>query len=123
MSDLKPKQTKITLGGKEYGLLFNLNAIDAIQDKFDIPISGLTDMLQDERKAFKALKAILAILINEAIEDAENGDPLVTESFVGRKITMNDILQMKTSVFASLTDGMPDADDEDEADPNEKSGQ
>lgn len=120
MSDLKPKYTKITLGGKEYGMLFNLNAIDEIQDKLDVSISDLSEMLNDERKVFKALKAIVSILVNEAIDDSESGEPHITDAFVGRKITISDIVNLKDSVFTAFTEGMPRVN-EDEIDPNVKS--
>lgn len=118
MSDLRPKPPEIEIGGKKYGILFNLNAIDEIQDKFDISISQLGDIMSDERKVFKVLKGLLAILINEAIDDAENGDPHVDDKFVGRKITVADIPLLKDKVFAAFADGMPAGDD----DPNAASG-
>jgi hypothetical protein len=40
MSDLKPKGTKIQLGNQQYGMRFTLNAIDDIQEHFDVPIEG-----------------------------------------------------------------------------------
>lgn len=119
MSDLKPKPIGLELGGKEYGLLFNLNAIEEIQDKFDIPISKLTDLMRDERQVFKVLKSLLAILINEAIDDAENGDPHIDERFVGRKITVAEIPKLKEKIFAAFTDGMPEGEDDDANPPKE----
>ena len=119
MSDLRPQAVKIELGGKEYGLLFSLNAIDEIQDRFDIPISQLADLMKDERKVFKVLKSLLAILINEAIDDAENGDPHVDEKFIGRKIQVADIANLKSKVFVAFTAGIPAG--EEEEDPNAKS--
>lgn len=118
MSDLRPRHTKIELGGKEYGMLFTLNVIDEIQDKFDIPISELGDLMADERKVFKVLKSLLAMLINEAIDDAETGEPHVTEAFVGRKITFAEISTLRDKVFASFADGLPQSEEDD---PNAKS--
>lgn len=114
MSDLRPKHTEIELGGKTYGLLFDLNAIDEIQDRFDIPISQLGELMSDERKTFKALKTLLAILINEAIDDSESGEPHVTDAFVGRKITVADIVNLKGKVFAAFTGSLPQNDGDDE---------
>lgn len=119
MSDLRTKPPEIELGGKKYGVLFNLNAIDEIQDRFDIPISQLGELMQDERKVFKVLKSLLAILINEAIDDSENGETHVDEKFVGRKIAVADIPTLKDKVFAAFTAGMPEGED-DEA-PNAQS--
>jgi hypothetical protein len=112
MSDLRPKPPEIEIGGKKYGVLFNLNAIDEIQDIFDIPISQLPELMRDERKAFKVLKTLLAILINEAIDDSESGEKHVDEKFVGRKITVKDIPTLKEKVFDAFTGGMPEGDDE-----------
>lgn len=112
MSDLRPKPPEIELGGKKYGILFNLNAIDEIQDKFDIPISKLGDLMSDERKVFKALKSLLAILINEAIDDAENGEPHVDDKFVGRKIAVTDIPNLKDKIFSAFAEGMPSGEDD-----------
>lgn len=119
MSDLRPKPTKIELGGKEYGLLFDLNAIDEIQDRFDIPISQMPELMADERKAFKVLKTLLCVLINEAIDDAESGEPHVTEAFIGRKITVAEIPNMKNAIYASFSSGTPES--EEDEDPNAKS--
>lgn len=131
--NLNPKHTKIVLGytempdgrqvQKEYGMLFNLNAIDAIQDKFDICISEFGDMMIDERKMFKAMKAFITIAINEAIDDCESGEPHVTEDFVGRKIQIQDLLNAKSSLFMAFTTSMPDKDEEEDDVPNEKSVQ
>ena len=82
MSDLQPKPTIINLGGKEYGLLFTINVIDAVQDKFDIAISQLADLMRDDRKTFKVLRFLLAEMINEAIDDAGNGEKHVDERAV-----------------------------------------
>jgi hypothetical protein len=112
MSDLRPKPSTITLGGKEYGLLFTLNAIDEIQDRFDIPISQLGDLMQDERKVFKVLKSLIAILINEAIDEEESGEPHVDDKFVGRKIKVADIPKLKDSIFSAFTGGMPEGEDD-----------
>jgi len=113
MSDLKPKTTKIILGGKEYGLLFSLNAIDALQDKLDAPISQLSVLMKDERKVFKILRTLLTVLINEAIDDSESGAPHVDESFIGRKITVSDIATLRDKAFYAFNDGMPEPEGDD----------
>lgn len=127
MSDLRPKATTIRLGGKEYGLLFTLNAIDEIQDRFNMPISQLDKLLSDERTVYKTLRYLLTVLINEAIDDAGAGDPHVDEKYVGRKITAADINALQSGIYTSFTAGMPESeetgDTEEETDPNVKSGQ
>lgn len=112
MSDLRPKPRKIELGGKEFGLLFSINAIDDIQDHFDIPIASLIDLLRDERKIFKNLRYLLTVLINEAIDDEENGQPHVEERWVGRKITPENIHGLSESILQAFSEGSPEVEDE-----------
>jgi len=119
MSDLKPKATTIQLGDKEYGLLFTINAIDEIQDKFDCPISEIGELMQDYKKTFKIVRFLLTVLINEAIDDAERGEAHVDERFIGRKLTPDNISSMKIKVFSSFKSGLP-ASEETES-PNVKS--
>jgi hypothetical protein len=112
MSDLKPTGAKIKLGDKEYTLLFDINAIDDIQDHLDIPISQLSDLLKDERKAYKVLKYLLTTLINEGIDDAEKGEEHVTEKFVGRKITPGNMSELKNGILASFIGSTPEPTDD-----------
>lgn len=126
MSNLKPKYTMISLGytempdgtvvPKEYGMLFNLNAIDEIQDRFDISISDFGQLMESERKAYKAIKTIVTILVNEAIDDSESGEPHIAEAFVGRKIAASDIASTTGSILSAFTGSVPDVDDEEAGD-------
>lgn len=113
MSDLRPKPYKIALGGQEFGLLFSLNSIDEIQDHFDIPISKLYDLFQDERTIFKNLRYLLTVLINEAIDDEENGRPHVDEKWVGRKITTTNFKKLTNAILHAFAEGSPKSDEED----------
>ena len=113
MSDLQPKPYKIKLGGEEFGLLFSINVIDEIQDHFDIPISQLTDVLKDPRTIFKNLKYILALLINEALEDEESDRARVDELWVGRKITPGNMKSLTADIMFAFADGSPKADEDD----------
>ncbi len=119
MSDLRPASTKIKLGDKEYGLLFTINAIDEIQDKFDCPIAEISELMKDYKHQFKVLRFMVTTLINEAIDDAESGEPHVDERFIGRKLTPENIPGLKTSVFSSFTSGLPVTDED--VDPNAQS--
>lgn len=95
-----------------YGLLFNLNAIDEIQDALDLPLSQFYAAMTDERKVFKVLKTMLAVMINEAIDDGGDGEH-VTPQFIGRKIKVSDIKSMKEKAYKAFTDGMPNAEGDD----------
>jgi hypothetical protein len=118
MSDLRPKKPTIILGEKEYPMLFSLNVIDEIQDHFDVPISQLTELLKDERNAFKSVKFILAQLINEGFADEES-DETVTERFIGRKITTQNIKEITIAILKAFSGSIPETDEEEI--PNSKS--
>lgn len=126
MSNLKPTSVKINLGGEEYGLRFTINAVDDIQDHFDIPISEMYSLMKDERKAFSNIKAILTILINENI-DCENEDrteklPHVDARFIGRRMDVSNIGELSSAITSAFAGSAPLPDGEDET-PNAESGQ
>lgn len=87
------------LNGKEYHLLFSLNALDEMQDRF-----GGYDKLD---KAFdssnpqmiKDLRWLLTLVINEGMEEAQ--EPL-TEQQVGRMIHLGNLQQIKDAIFAAF---------------------
>lgn len=125
MSDLKPKGTKLKLGNNEYGLRFTLNAIDDIQDYFDISIQDLGKLFKDPKNQIKNLRYLLTVLINEDIDCVkdETGEdkPHVSERFVGRHIDAQNMNQMITAIYKSFSDGSPKPENEDDEIPNAQS--
>ncbi len=123
MSDLRPKGTKIKLGKEEYGLRFTLNAIDDIQDHFDMAIEDLNKLFDDSKTRFKNLKYLLTLLINEDIDCVkdETGEeiPHVDERYVGRHIDSNNMKEIMGTILRAFTASTPEVD-EDEA-PNAQS--
>lgn len=123
MSDLRPKGTKIKLGKEEYGLRFTLNAIDDIQDNFDISISQLTDLFKDEKKQIKSLRYLLTLLINEDIDctNDETGESKthLEERYVGRHIDSKNMQEIMSTILQAFSSSTPETD-EDEI-PNEAS--
>lgn len=123
MSDLRPKGTKIKLGKEEYGLRFTLNAIDDIQDHFDMAIEDLNKLFDDSKTRFKNLKYLLALLINEDIDCVkdETGEevPHVDEKFVGRHIDSRNMQNIMGTILRAFTASTPEVG-EDEV-PNEAS--
>ncbi|HRS66159.1 MAG TPA: hypothetical protein P5519_09785 [Spirochaetia bacterium] len=125
MSDLKPTGTKIKLGNKEYGLRFTLNAIDDIQEHFNIPISKLVDLFKDEKTQIKNLRFMLMTLINEdldcrADETGEKAEHL-EERYIGRHIDAGNIRNLIGATLKSFSSGTPEIGEDD--DPNPESGQ
>lgn len=125
MSDLKPTGDRIRLGKNDYKLLFSLNVVDDVQDKFDTPISELPKLMQDPKKQIKNVLQLLAMLVNEGIDfdnDMDGGKrPHIDARFVGRYIDANNVGELKSKILNSMVSGIPKQ--EDDADPNPESGQ
>ena len=85
---------------KERHLLFSLNAIDEMQDKFggfdrlDTVLSG--------KDSIKNLRWLLTVLLNEGTEE---GEPELTEKQVGKMIHTGNFLEVKSSVFKAFSMG------------------
>ena len=119
MSAIKDGRFPITLD-KERHLLFSLNVIDEMQDKFggfdrlDTVLSG--------KESIKNLRWLLTVLLNEGAADDE--EPL-TEKQVGKLIHTGNFLEVKSSIFKAFSMGNngtaepPARDDEEEEDDGE----
>ena len=116
MSAIKDGRFPIELD-KERHLLFSLNAIDEMQDKFggfdklDVVLSG--------KDSIKNLKWLLTILLNEG---AEEGEPELNEKEVGRMIHTGNFLEVKSSIFKAFSmgnNGSPEPPVKDEEDDGE----
>lgn len=99
MSAIKDGRFPIVLD-KERHLLFSLNAIDEMQDKFggfdrlDTVLSG--------KDSIKNLRWLLTVLLNEGAEDEE--EPL-TEKQVGKLIHTGNFAEVKTAIFKAFSMG------------------
>lgn len=99
MSAIKDGRFPIVLD-KERHLLFSLNAIDEMQDKFggfdrlDTVLSG--------KDSVKNLRWLLTVLLNEGAEDDE--EPL-TEKQVGKLIHTGNFAEVKTAIFKAFSMG------------------
>lgn len=99
MSAIKDGRFPIVLD-KERHLLFSLNAIDEMQDKFggfdrlDTVLSG--------KDSIKNLRWLLTVLLNEGAEDDE--EPL-TEKQVGKLIHTGNFVEVKTAIFKAFSMG------------------
>lgn len=90
---MKDIMDKLEYKGKEYKLIFNLNVLEQIQDKY-----GTLEKLLEEaygRKtgepSIKALSFIIMSMVNEAIdienESKEVGAPFITQKQANRMLT------------------------------------
>lgn len=121
MSAIKDGRLPITLD-KERHLLFSLNVIDEMQDKFG-GFDKLDEVLKG-RDSIKNLRWLLTLLLNEGA--AEDEAPL-TEKEVGKLIHTGNFMEVKTAIFKAFAFGNsgttepPEAETDDEED-DEKEG-
>ena len=109
MSAIKDGRYPIEVGGQKRHLLFSLNALDEIQDKF-----GGYDKLgevfnQDNKDWIKNTRWLLTLLINEG---AEEGEPEVTEKRVGRWIHTGNIVEVQSAILKAFAVGTKGNNDE-----------
>lgn len=102
MSAIKDGRYPVNIGGKERHLLFSLNALDEIQDKFG-GYDKLAEVFnQDNKDWIKNTKWLLALLVNEG---AEEGEPEVTEKQVGRWIHTGNIVEVQSAILKAFAVG------------------
>ena len=86
MGALKSGAFPVELNGKEYGLLFSLNALDEVQEKFG-GYDKLSEVFnKDNPNLFKDTRWLLTLLINEALLAEDENAQLLEEKRVGRLI-------------------------------------
>lgn len=106
-------------------MLFSLNVLDEMQDKFG-GYDKLAEAMQG-KDVFKNVKWLLTRLINEG---AEEGDEPVTEAWTGKKIHAGNINEIINTIFTAFnmgTTGQPeppaeDAEEEPDDDDPEEAG-
>lgn len=102
MSAIKDGRYPFNINGKEYNLLFSLNALDEIQDKFG-GYDKLSEVFNRESPTMiKDLKWLLTLLINEG---AEEGEPQLTEQQVGRLIHLGNFAEVQNAIYAAFAYG------------------
>lgn len=109
--------------GKEYRLLFTLNALDEIQGKF-----GGYDKLneafnQNNPDWVKDTKWLLTLLLNEGLLEEDENAELLTETQVGRMIHTGNLQEAQRAIYASFvagTAGDGEKDNENGEEPGEE---
>lgn len=91
--------------GKEYGLLFSLNALDEVQEKFE-GYDKLSEVFnKDNPNLFKDTRWLLTLLINEALLAEDENAQLLEEKRVGRLIHAGNLQEVQNAIFKSFYRG------------------
>ena len=102
MSAIKDGRYAIELGGKTRHLLFSLNALDEIQDRFG-GYDKLNEVFNQENKDWiKNTRWLLTLLLNEGAEEDEQE---VNEKQVGRWIHTGNIVEVQSAILKAFTVG------------------
>lgn len=119
MSALQNGAYPITLNGKEYGLLFSLNALDAIQERFG-GYDKLHEVFNQKNKDWvKDTRWLFALLINEGrLADDENA-AILSEETVGRLINAENLKDVQNAIFSAFANGTAGTTGPDEAENDE----
>ena len=110
MSIIKDGRYPITLD-KERHLLFSLNILDTIEDRY-----GGLDKLTDKMTSIREFRWLLTALINEGKSD---GEPDLTEQEVGKMIHTGNLTEVKDHIFKAFSMGMTGTTDPEVQEDNE----
>lgn len=93
------------LKGKEYRLLFTLNALDEIQTKFG-GYDNLNEIFNQSNPDWvKDTKWLLTMLINEGLLEEDENAEIMEEQRVGRLIHVGNLAEVQRAIFASFAAG------------------
>ena len=120
MSAVKDGGYGVTLKGKDYRLLFTLNALDEIQTKFG-GYDKLNEIFNQSNPDWvKDTKWLLTLLINEGLLEEDENAEIMEEQKVGRLIHVGNLAEVQRAIFASFAAGTA-GDGEDTGETEEES--
>lgn len=120
MSDLRPSGIPLTLGGREYRLLFTIAAIDEIQAACNLPLSDVIECITKAANGDESLntlvvfRTVLRILLSEAA-----GEDL-TDADVGNMVTRQMYRAVAWVILAVYMESMPEKEDEEDDEDDEE---
>lgn len=130
MSDLRPRGIPIMLeDGVERHLLFTLNMIDEIQERYGKTLKEVMDDLTNPETMKPLIREMVTMLFNNEARRSEwmgqkqkTKITEVTAEEVGEMIGLDNIEEVMRAIFKAYGISLPEADEEEEEDPNQESG-
>jgi len=129
MSYLQAKGVPYTIAEKTYELIFSLNVIDKIYDKFGSTKGFQTEFnaaikSENPQAANGIFKWILCTLLNDAIEEqnerSKDKVALLTEHQVGRLLKAQDYFPLQRIIIEAWKESFPQSQTSDEAEDDEE---
>lgn len=125
MSDLKPRGIPIVLDGVERHLLFTLNTIDELQDRYGKSLDEIISDLTKEEISSHMLRDVVTDLLNDEADrekrlslDIQHAQ--VTTQDVGEMIGLDNYWEVMSAVLRAYGISLPEPED---GSPNTVSGQ
>ncbi len=102
MSAIKDGRVAIEINGKTYHMLFSLNVLDAVQDKFGGYDTIDEKLREDNKDMIKNVRWLFTLLLNEGRDDEE---PELTEQQVGKLLHVGNLAAVKGAIFDAFAFG------------------
>lgn len=127
MSDLSPRGVPLDLGGEKRELVFTLNVMDDIQSRTGDPVFSTLQALFEKEKMNGAVKLLLSSLLTDEAERKKWMDPKsalkpISEKEAGWLVDVGNIGEIVNAILTAYRISMPEAEEDEEPDPNVKSG-
>lgn len=120
MSEIKNGGYAVTLKGKDYNLLFSLNALDELQDRFG-GYDKLGEVFNENNPSWvKDTKWLLTLLINEGLLNEDENAELLNEQQVGRMIHVGNMKEVQQAIFSSFAAGAAGESNKNEKNKNDE---
>lgn len=116
MSAIKDGRVAIDINGKTYHMLFSLNVLDAVQDKFGGYDTIDEKLKEDNKDMIKNVRWLFTLLLNEGRDEDE---PELTEQQVGKLLHVGNLAAVKSAIFDAFAYGAKGDEEVTEADAGE----
>jgi len=114
---------KITIGGRDFELVFNVAALADITERFG-GISNLGELLEkDKAKAIREMPWLIALMANQgiALHNEETGEKmaLISSDWVALRMKPKELIRQQNIIMEAISEGMNDGDAEGENEQDE----